>query len=183
MMDTYTGGGITAYGRSYGLADNESDPLVTESGHVAPTLRLCHPGAHAEARARDGRRGVKAVPCVLHIDRDVDAALMLATLLMPETQVTHVFTLEAALRALGEQHFSLVVLDPELPDGDGRAVFEVLQRAGTATPLLVYAERNVAWGERAGAFLFKPWTAPRQLWDQVARLLSLAPANAAGRRP
>jgi Zn-dependent alcohol dehydrogenase len=60
-----------------------------------------------------------APPRVLHIDSDHDAALVLAALLVPETQVTHVPTMAAAQDLLRREQFALVVLDPDLTDGDG----------------------------------------------------------------
>lgn len=136
----------------------------------------------ADYLAPDQRpRSALPVPRVLHVDADLDTALMVATLLMPQSQLTHVHTLQAALRALGEQPYSLVVLDPELADGDGGAVFEALRRSGATTPVLLYVERHTAWSDQASAVLFKPWSSPRQLWDAASRLLR--PLPAAGCRP
>lgn len=110
---------------------------------------------------------------VLHVDGDVDAALMLATLLMPEIHLTHVYTLSAALRAVAAEHYDMVVLDPDLPDGDGMALAAALHHGASATPLLLYAAQHTPWRDQADAFLLKPWTAPRELWNTVSRLVGL----------
>ncbi|MES2743573.1 MAG: response regulator [Pseudomonadota bacterium] len=118
-------------------------------------------------------------PRVLHVDRDRDVALVIATLLMPEAQVTHVYTLAEARLALSRGSFSLVVLDPDLPDGDGAALFETLKQADAPTPVLLYTARHTVWRDQASAFLLKPWTAPHQLWSTIERLLGTARGAAA----
>lgn len=125
----------------------------------------------------DELHGHGAASRVLHVDGDHEAALVLATLLVPETQVTHAGTLEAALRAVRAGRFALVVLDPDLPDGDGAALLELLCEAQRATPVLLYSARRPHRYEQAMAFLPKPWTSPRQLWLTMSRLLD-APAPA-----
>ena len=131
--------------------------------------------AHIEARLRDQQQVQAARPRVLHVDADPDSALLLATLIVPETELTHVHTLAGALRALGQGHYSLVVLDPQLADGDGVAVVDALRAAGAATPVLLYSEQEVPWAGQAGAFLRKPWASPRQLWGAATRMAGLRP--------
>lgn len=115
------------------------------------------------------------VPRVLHVDGDGDAALVLATLLVPETHVHHAATLAEARRAMEEGGFSLVVLDPDLPDGDGTELLLHLS-AGT-TPVLLYSARHPGLRTSAHAFLPKPWTSPRQLWRTISHLLGLSPSS------
>lgn len=120
--------------------------------------------------------GGKAIPRVLHVDSDTSAALVLATLLVPEAHVTHVTTLAEARRLLQTELFSLVVLDPGLSDGDGGALLPVL----ASTPLLVYSARQPDWREQPRPYLPKPWTSPRQLWSTISRMLGIAPGLSAG---
>lgn len=117
------------------------------------------------------------VPRVLHVDGDGDAALVLATLLVPETQVQHAASLAEAVRAINETDFALVVLDPDLPDGDGVDLLHRLARRGDAPPVLLYSARHPGLRTPAHAFLPKPWTSPRQLWRTVSHLLGLTPAT------
>lgn len=116
------------------------------------------------------------VPHVLHIDADSNAALELSGLLMVEARITHVTTLAAARQLLQREIFSLVVLDPSLPDGDASALLPAL----SATPLLVHSARAPLWREAPANFLPKPWTPPRQLWNAVAKLLGLSLPYSAG---
>ncbi|NHZ87981.1 hypothetical protein F2P45_02885 [Massilia sp. CCM 8733] len=124
----------------------------------------------------DGAGAARNAPRVLHIDSDEKTALVLSTLLMPEANVTHVATIAEARRVLATQLFSLVVLDPGLSDGDGRALMPEL----LTTPLLVYSARLPDARDPVRAFLPKPWTSPRQLWSTISSMLGIAPCVAAG---
>jgi two-component system phosphate regulon response regulator OmpR len=115
-------------------------------------------------------------PRVLHIDSDHDAALVLAALLVPETQVTHVPTLEAAQHLLLTEKFALVVIDPDLPDGDGIDLLPQLRGPFSETRVLMYSARHPEQHNAGSAFLPKPWTSPRQLWRTVSELLGIGSA-------
>lgn len=118
---------------------------------------------------------VSPVPRVLHVDGDADAALVLATLLVPETEVVHVATLAEALAQLEQARYALVVLDPDLPDGDGTVLLERLRQRQDGTQVLLYSARHPGLRSQAHAFLPKPWTSPRQLWRTVSHLLGIEP--------
>ncbi|MTV38270.1 response regulator [Duganella radicis] len=116
-----------------------------------------------------------AAPRVLHVDSDHDAALVLAALLVPETQVTHVPTLAAAQELLQNEKFALVVLDPDLPDGDGVDLLAELRGGQHGARVLMYSARHPEQHQSGHAFLPKPWTSPRQLWRTVSNLLGIGP--------
>jgi len=117
-----------------------------------------------------------AAPRVLHIDSDHDAALVLAALLVPETQVTHVPTMAAAQQLLQREKFALVVLDPDLPDGDGVDLLHEVRAMQREARVLMYSARHPEQHYAGNAFLPKPWTSPRQLWRTVSDLLGIGPA-------
>lgn len=108
-------------------------------------------------------------PRVLHIDRSERSAEVLATLLVPAARVTHVQTLAAARELLRRDCFSLVVLDPDLDDGDAIELLPLL----LGTPLLVYSALYPVWGDQITAFLPKPVTPIKQLWGVMARMLGI----------
>lgn len=116
---------------------------------------------------------VNAAPRVLHVDGDQDTALVLAALLVPETQVSHAATLAEALEAIRQHRFALIVLDPDLPDGDGHTLVQAMQKQGGGTPVLLYSARHPDLRHPSHAFLPKPWTSPRLLWQTVSHLLGL----------
>jgi DNA-binding NtrC family response regulator len=117
-----------------------------------------------------------AAPRVLHVDSDHDAALVLAALLVPETQVTHAPTLAAAQELLQSEKFALVVLDPDLPDGDGADLLPEVRAYQDGARVLMYSARHPEQHNAGSAFLPKPWTSPRQLWRTVSDLLGIGPA-------
>ncbi|MRX09758.1 response regulator [Pseudoduganella sp. FT25W] len=117
-----------------------------------------------------------SAPRVLHVDSDHDAALVLAALLVPETQVTHVPTLAAAQELLHREKFALVVLDPDLPDGDGVDLLAELRAYQADARVLMYSARHPEHHNAGSAFLPKPWTSPRQLWRTVSDLLGIGSA-------
>ena len=158
--------------------DNSSDS-TNHFGDLNPPLAERHElrqelRAQIEAGVSAALMTARAAPRVLHVDGDGDAALVLATLLVPETQVTHVHTLAAAKRAIAHERYALVVLDPDLPDGDGAALIAALREAQAATPVLLYSARHPDGRAEVHAFLPKPWTSPRQLWRTVSQLLGLS---------
>ena len=131
-----------------------------------------------QAAPDDGAEGRRtpAGPRVLHIDADASAVKVLAALVVPEAAVTHAGTLAAARALLASEVFSLVVLDPTLPDGDGRSLLPLL----ASTPLLVYSAIQPEWRDANPAYLAKPWTSARQLWVAIAGLLGIPSTLTAG---
>ena len=123
------------------------------------------------------------LPRVLHVDADDETAVVLATLLVPETEVVHVPTLAAAQAQLEDGDFALLVLDPNLPDGDGHQLVRKLRTRSQHTPVLLYSSSQPTLHHQAQAFLPKPWTSPRQLWHTVAHLLEIDPAVPAALQP
>lgn len=113
---------------------------------------------------------------VLHVDVDSGGAQVLASLLTPEAEVIHAGTVAEARRLLESNVFSLVVLDPAMPDGDARSLLPLLSN----TPLLVYSALQPEWRDVRAEFLPKPWTSPRQLWVAISSLLGVPASLAAG---
>lgn len=112
-------------------------------------------------------------PRVLHIDPDEDSAVVLATLLAPEIQVVHAASYGQAHSLLQQSAFALVVIDPDLPDGDGHTLIRQLRQRDQETPVLLYSASQPMLQHQAHAFLPKPWTSPRQLWRTVSHMLGL----------
>lgn len=112
-------------------------------------------------------------PHLLHVDADDTTALILATLLVPEIRVTRAATMADAQALLRQHDFALIVLDPDLPDGDGQHLIRDLRERAVHTPVLLYSARQPSLHHQAHAFLPKPWTSPRQLWQATCRLLEM----------
>jgi CheY-like chemotaxis protein len=112
-------------------------------------------------------------PRVLHVDHDEDSAVVLATLLAPEIHVVHAASYEQAQNQLRQGDFALVVIDPDLPDGDGHSLIRNLRQSDQHTPVLLYSASQPKLHHQAHAFLPKPWTSPRQLWRTVSHMLGM----------
>jgi CheY-like chemotaxis protein len=110
-------------------------------------------------------------PHVLHVDADDTAALILATLLVPEVRVSRAATMEDAATRLEAERFDLIIVDADLPDGDGQVLVDAVRARGCHLPVLLYSARQPSLHHQAHAYLPKPWTSPRQLWQAVCRLL------------
>lgn len=123
--------------------------------------------------ALEASKPMAPVPHILHVDADDATALILATLLVPEIRVSRAPTLEAAAARLAQEKFDLIILDADLPDGDGQALTDTVRARGCHTPVLLYSARQPGLHHQAHAYLPKPWTSPRQLWQCVCRLLEL----------
>jgi two-component system phosphate regulon response regulator OmpR len=115
-------------------------------------------------------------PRVLHVDSDPDTALVLSALLVPETRVTHVATLAAAQELLQTEQFALVVIDPDLQDGDADLLLHNLHHLQHDARVLLYSARHPDRYMVGCSFLPKPWTSPRQLWRTVSDMLNIGNA-------
>lgn len=117
-------------------------------------------------------------PRVLHIDCDLAAAVALAALLVPEACVIHVRSVAEAKDRLAHEIFSLVVIDPSLPDGDAASLLPAM----VTTPVLVYSANTPEWRDSRSAYAFlpKPWTSHRELWSVISGMLGISHRLAAG---
>lgn len=112
-------------------------------------------------------------PRVLHVDPDEDSAVVLATLLAPEIHVVHAASYRQAQSHLEQSEFALLVIDPDLPDGDGHTLIRSLRQHDQQMPVLLYSASQPMLHHQAHAFLPKPWTSPRQLWRTVSHMLGM----------
>lgn len=123
--------------------------------------------------ALEASKPMAPAPHVLHVDADDAAALILATLLVPEIRVSRAATMDSAAARLERERFDLVIVDADLPDGDGQVLVDAVRARGCHIPVLLYSARQPSLHHQAHAYLPKPWTSPRQLWQAVCRLLEL----------
>ncbi|WP_338770718.1 response regulator [Massilia sp. METH4] len=123
--------------------------------------------------ALEALKPMAPAPHVLHVDADDTTALILATLLVPEIRVSRAATMDDAGTRLAVEKFDLIIVDADLPDGDGQVLVDAVRARGCHTPVLLYSARQPSLHHQAHAYLPKPWTSPRQLWQAVCRLLEL----------
>lgn len=174
--------GIIAGTRPVPLARRPHTPARYPVGASRQSADAPEPAPYIEVPADPAARPAAPLrhgpgrPRVLHVDADDGAGKVMATLLAPEALVTTAATLAEARRLLATEVFSLVVLDPALPDGDGRTLLPLL----AGTPLLVYCATAPDWRDVSPAYLAKPWTSARQLWVAISGLLGISSNLTAG---
>ena len=155
------------------VAPARAEPALTLQGLDLP--------AYVEeidiVRARQASLPAHGGPRVLHVDTQTGTATVLASLLGSDIHVTHVATVAQARQLLQHQVFSLVILDPTLPDGDASVLLPLL----AGTPLLVYSDQQPEWRDMLPPpFLSKSWTTARQLWTAMSAMLLDTSALSAG---
>ena len=92
------------------------------------------------------------MPRVLVVDDEAGVRESIRMVLRGECEVVTADSVDAALRALGESHIDLVLLDLVMPGRDGFALLEELAKRGSAPPVLVLtATRAPQAAERARA--------------------------------
>ncbi|MEO7496771.1 MAG: response regulator [Massilia sp.] len=143
----------------------------SDAGSAAPAA-----GNDSAAATRPRGYSGSAIPRVLHIDHDASTALALGCLLRPEASVTNVTTMADARAILQRELFSLIIVDPNLPDGDAAALLPLF----AGTPVLVYAPEQPLWRSASATYLPKPWTSSRRLWTTISTMLGIAQPNSAG---
>jgi two-component system, OmpR family, response regulator len=135
-------------------------------------------------RSRTAPPGPAPTSRLMIVEDDATLASGLARAMQNEGyEVTQVDTGEAALDALGEARFDLLVLDIGLPGIDGFEVLRRLRTAGQALPVLVLTARDAVDDRVAGLdsgaddYLVKPFA----FAELLARLRALARRGATGR--
>jgi DNA-binding response OmpR family regulator len=108
-------------------------------------------------------------------DNETLSALLKKALAAAGFAVDSVKSVSEALAALARMHFSAIILDLGLPDGDGFTVLQALRGKGDPTPVLILTARS-AVGDRvkglmrgADDYLGKPFA----LEELIARLQAL----------
>ncbi len=150
-------------------------PAGAPAGAEAPRLTITIlDGPFGTDAGRDEER-TASVPRVLLIDCDPDTATALSSLLVPEARVVHAASCAEARRMLESDLFSLIIVDPSLPDGN---VSHLLASVAN-TPLLVYSATEPVRNDKL-AYLPKPFTTPRQLWSTISTMLGIASGLTAG---
>jgi PAS domain S-box-containing protein len=158
-FSTATGEGTTFYfelpraghGTAGASAEPKPDPVAVSTGA----------GRHPES-------DTTGLPRILHAEDDPDLAQVVATLLAGKATVVHARTLAAARAELGRSSFSLLLVDPGLPDGNGLALLE--SAPGRELPpvvVLSVSEIAPATQRRVAAALVKSRTSEARIAEIV----------------
>ncbi len=117
----------------------------------------------------------QGIPQVLHIDPDVNIAVMLSDALEPQVQVHHSRTIAEARHLLKTDAFNLVIIDPELPDCDLADLRALLPNAHGNTALLILSNRAAGRVDEDSASLrmIKSRTSNQHLLATVQSLIGV----------
>jgi len=78
-----------------------------------------------------------SLPRLLHVENDPDLRTVLQASLTGQAEVVTASTLKAGQRLLQEQVYAAVVIDPGLPDGNGLALLDQIERMPVPPPVLI----------------------------------------------
>jgi CheY-like chemotaxis protein len=121
----------------------------------------------------------RAVPRILHVEDDSDLSTVIQAALGTRAEIVSATSLKAAEELLRKEHFSLLILDPGLPDGNGLELLDRLEPpSGAPLPVLILSVTEVAQSvrQRVAAVLVKSRVSESEI---AATILSLTYARAA----
>tara|TARA_R110002124_G_scaffold63350_43_gene173554 strand:- start:19114 stop:22917 length:3804 start_codon:yes stop_codon:yes gene_type:complete len=107
------------------------------------------------------------LPRVLHVEDDADFCEFIATALAGKLEIAHAGTLSEARRVLTEQSFDLVLLDLQLPDGNGLDLLDELDQFNGRPVIVLTATETVAADARVRATLVKSRTAESTIVELI----------------
>ncbi len=106
---------------------------------------------------------------ILHVEDDVDIAIIIDTLLNDEYQIVHATTLQQAKERMGQENFDLVLLDIGLPDGSGLDLLPLVNTLGHQTPVIIFSAQDAppAIASQVRSVLIKSQTDNKKLMQQI----------------
>lgn len=131
----------------------------------------------------DAKRLIGAVNCatahapkpavILHIEDDDDVFQVAALMLQDIARVEHATTLKQARERLSHEHFDLVILDLEMPDGSGLELVPLLQAQIPPIPIVVFSVDEISkeTAAKVSAVLIKSRTSNEKLVETIRSLV------------
>ena len=119
-------------------------------------------------------------PLVLHVEDDTDIQLVFKTLLDPFTDVISASTIGKARQLLQSQHFDLIILDVNLPDGTGYELLPDIRNdesgelAKQPTPTIIFSADEIPtrYAEQVDANFVKSRISNDQIVDFIEDFLT-----------
>ncbi|MES2205419.1 MAG: response regulator [Pseudomonadota bacterium] len=81
---------------------------------------------------------------ILHVEDDSDLASVIEKLLSPQCRVIHASTLAEAKEYLKIERFNAIILDLELPDGQGSELLNSLPAPNDHTPVIIFSAKEAS---------------------------------------
>ncbi len=122
---------------------------------------------------RAARRAGNQRPRILHVEDDNDVVAVVQMLLAEVGDVQQAATSAEASAALSAQSFDLVILDQNLPDGNGIDLLPLIERLRPSLPVILFSVRDLdpELASRVTYTLVKSRTSNTELLTVVSRLL------------
>lgn len=114
-------------------------------------------------------------PSVLHVEDDPDIVQVVRSIVGDIATVESASRLSDARKMLNERRYDLVILDIALPDGSGRELLPILNKARPPIPVLVFSANEFGAREAGlvSAALVKSRTDNDQLLATIKRLVKI----------
>ncbi|PKG96895.1 PAS domain S-box protein [Paraglaciecola sp. MB-3u-78] len=111
---------------------------------------------------------------ILHVEDDLDIAMIINTQLSPEYQVQHATTLTQARHLLRDEYFDLVILDIGLPDGSGEDLLPLLNSPQHQTPVIIFTAQDISedLAAQVEGAVVKTKTAPETLMQHIKSVIN-----------
>ncbi len=155
---------------------NSSAGVGTEFYFELPSKPIDETTLRAALRKATLTDHTEAAPAVLYIEDDRDLGQVVSALLEPVLSVTHVTTVADAFGKLSDQRFSLIILDIDLPDGNGADLLACLPVLNASTPVLIFSGEDSAQllPNNVAKALVKSRTSNEQLLATIHNLIGKA---------
>jgi DNA-binding response OmpR family regulator len=121
-------------------------------------------------------------PRILHVEDDTDIATLFSTILGVKFNYKSVATLMEAKACLKQYQPDLILLDLELPDGNGTQLFNALHAAGLSNrPVVIFSEQEQPQQDmlfnQVSHYLVKSRTSNQLLLDTLSHLTHTTPTK------
>lgn len=119
-------------------------------------------------------RSRKAKPWVLHVEADKDIQEIVAQICKPIADFESANSIQAARRRLEDSSFDLLLLEWDMPDGQGQEVLDHLKQLNNAPPVVILSasEAGNQQLDAVEAELVKSLTSNEELFNTINEVLS-----------
>ena len=119
-------------------------------------------------------RSRKAKPWVLHVEADSDIQEIVAQICKPIADFESANSIQAAKQRLLESSFDLLLLEWDMPDGQGQAVLDSLKQLKQAPPVIILSasEAGNQQLDEVEAEVIKSLTSNEELFNTINEVLS-----------
>lgn len=113
-------------------------------------------------------------PCILHVEDDLDVLRVTSAMLKDTADVLYAVNLQEAKEKLEQQPFDLIILDLNLPDGNGLELIPILPSQSPPIPVIIFSVQDVdkRTVQKVAAAMVKSRTSNQKLLDTIKLLVN-----------